>query len=149
MVIIAGVVFAAGLVVGVNGWRRRKRMSLVIGGILVLGVAGAAGYEWMIEAAMEWNPSITSDAPVIGTWSDGRETITLRRDHTLDYRSDTEGFTGTWSRDDWNLYITAPEVKTTMRFIRFRDELRLMSRPPVDGDDWDGDTGLTLDRRGK
>jgi hypothetical protein len=71
-----------------------------------------------------------------------QEMITLRADHTADYRSDTEGFSGRWSRDDWNLRLTAEGVDMTMRFISFRDELRLMTNPPDDPDMWAGDLGL-------
>ncbi len=91
---------------------------------------------------MEWNPSITDDSRVVGTWTDDRKTITLRGDHTFDYGSDTERFSGRWSRDDWNLRLTEEGVDSMMRFISFRDELRLMPNPPDDPDMWNGDLGL-------
>ena len=105
-----GAVLLTGSALGIWGWLRRRRVALILGSAMVLGVIGLI---IAFEASMEWNPSITDDSRVVGTWADDRETITLRADHTVDYRSDTEGFSGRWSRDDWNLHLTrrAPELK--------------------------------------
>ncbi len=137
-----GAVLLTGAVIVVWGWLRRRRAALILGSAMVLGVVGLVVVDMAFEASMEWNPSITDDSRVVGTWADGRKTITLRADHTVDYRSDSEGFTGRWSRYDWNLHLTAEGVDSAMRFITFRDELRLMTNPPDDPDMWDGDLGL-------
>jgi hypothetical protein len=106
----------------------------------------------VIDSLVEWNSAIHDDAMVIGTWSrqgdfwfDLTETITLRADHSCEYRSDEEGFAGRWKRDDWNLLITADGVDSTMRFIKFAGKLRLLSRPPDDPDMWNGNLGLMRD----
>ena len=137
-----GALFLAGSVLAVWGWMRRRRVSLIFGSTMGLAVIGLIIVEVAFESSMEWNPSIKDDSRVLGTWADDRETITLRADHTVDYRSDTEGFSGRWSRDDWNLHLTAEGVESIMRFISFRDELRLMSNPPDDPDIWNGNLGL-------
>ena len=140
--LLLGAILLTGSALGIWGCFRRRRAALILGSAMVLGVIGLVIAEVAFEASMEWNPSITDDSRVVGTWADDRETITLRADHTVDYRSDTEGFSGRWSRDDWNLHLTAEGVDSMMRFITFRDELRLMTDPPDDPDMWDGDLGL-------
>jgi len=140
--LILGAVLLTGAALAIWGWMRQRRAALILGSTVVVGVIGLVIVQVAFESSMEWNPSITDDSRVVGTWADDRETITLRADHTVDYRSDTEGFAGRWSRDDWNLHLTAESVDSMMRFITFRDELRLMTAPPDDPDMWDGDLGL-------
>ncbi len=137
-----GAVLLTGSGLAVWGWLRRRRSALLFGSTIVVGVIGLVITEVVFRASMKWNPSITDDSRIIGTWADDRETITLRADHTVDYRSDTEGFSGKWSRDDWNLHLTAEGVDSMIRFISFRGELRLMSNPPDDPDMWNENLGL-------
>lgn len=142
IVLMLGAVFLAGAALAVWGWTGRRRAALVTGSLMVLSVAGLVIAQLVFESSMEWNPSIADDSHVVGTWADDRETITLRADHTVEYRSDNEAFPARWSRNDWNLHLTAEGVDSMMRFIRFRDELRLMSNLPEDPDLWDGSLGL-------
>ncbi|MCB1211641.1 MAG: hypothetical protein KDK97_20120 [Verrucomicrobiales bacterium] len=140
--LILGAVLLTGAALAIWGWMRRRRAALIFGWTMVFSVIGLVIVQVAFESSMEWNPSITDDSRVVGTWADDRETIMLRADHTVDYRSDSERFTGRWSRDDWNLHLTAEGVDSMMRFISFSDELRLMTSPPDDPDMWNGDLGL-------
>jgi hypothetical protein len=142
IVLFLGTALLTGSALAVWGLLRRRRATLIVGSTMVFGVLGLFIAQLVFDSSTEWNPSITEDSRVVGTWADDRETITLRADHTVDYRSDTEGFSGSWSRDDWNLHLRAEGVNKTMRFISFRDALRLLTNPPDDPDMWDGDLGL-------
>ena len=133
--------FIAGIVLFVRGWRRRSAPMRWLGagfcaGIITLVVANSA-----FEAALEWNPTIQTDSEVVGTWSDRAQTITLSHDHTFTYQTGAHIARGTWTRDDWNLYLRG-DSDATMRFVQFRGQYRLMTRPPGDPDTWDGDLGL-------
>jgi len=141
--LILGAALVIGIAFLVFGLLRRRTGLICVGSVISLGIIGLVVYQLTFDAAMEWNPSIPDDAQVIGTWASDRETVTLRPDHTVDYRSDTEGFTGRWTREEWNLRLTADNVDSSMRFISFREDLRLMTNQPADPDMWDGDLGLS------
>jgi len=133
----------------VFGWRTRRRFWLVLGTVLALGAIGTFTTDAVIDSLMNWNPAIRDDSEVVGVWtkdrsfwSDLSETITLNADHSFDYHSDNEHFTGKWTRIDWNLRIIAEGVDSEMRFISFSGKVRLLFQPPEDPDLWDGDLGL-------
>jgi hypothetical protein len=106
--------FLGGIVAFILGWRFRSRVAKWSGlGIAVIVVAVVVS-NVMFERSIEWNPTIKSDAEIIGIWS----------------------------RDDWNLYLRGESYTNTMRFITFRERYRLMTHPPGDPDEWDGDLGL-------
>jgi len=109
-------------------------LMLLIGGLFAIGI-----YR---DAMMEWNPVIRSDAPVLGTWSDGRETVTLHADHRFDFHSPNERFSGEWSRFDFNPRLKAKRTDSEMRFVMYGSNIYLMPRPPGDIDDWNGELGL-------
>ncbi len=109
---------------------------------MMIGVVALVVIEILFESYMEWNPSISDDSRILGTWADNRKTITLRADHSVDYKSDPGNVSGKWTRVDDNLYLFAEGVNSRMRFITFKGELRLMTNPPEDPDMWDGDLGL-------
>ncbi len=138
-----------GIACFVFGRRTRRHAWRVIGSVLSLGVISVITMEVIMDYRMEWNPAIRKDSEVVGTWVRERgfwmdffESVTLRADHSCEYHSDTERFTGKWERHDWNLQITAEGVDSTMRFIAYSGELRLLSQPPDDPDTWNGDLGL-------
>jgi hypothetical protein len=91
---------------------------------------------------LEWNPTIASDADVLGTWVDRTQTITLAANYTFTDRAPSQFTTGTWTRHDWNLYLRGGNYSATMRFVKFRAVYRLITNPPGDPDTWDGDLGL-------
>ena len=147
------IILAGLLIVGVTcfvlGWRTRKRPLQVMGAALTFALVGVIAGEVIMDSLLDWNPLVRDDAQVVGTWSgvrgmwkDFHETMTLRADHTCEYHSDAEGFTGKWDRNDWNLHVTAQGVDSMMRFIEYSGELRLLHHPPDDPDTWDGDLGL-------
>ena len=139
-----------GLTCFVIGWRTQTRPLQMIGAGLSFAVVGMIAVDMIMDSLLEWNPLVRNDATVIGTWSGERsmwkdlaETITLRADHTYEYHSDEERFSGKWDRNDWNLHITAEGgIDLMMRFIEYSGELRLLHHPPDDPDTWDGDLGL-------
>jgi hypothetical protein len=130
-----GVLFLVG---GKWNWRPLK----CFGTFLAISGVGLLCLDAYFNSLMDWNPHIDSDARAVGTWKDERETITLHADHRVDYHSWNEGFSGTWSRFDWNLRLQAVDVDSEMRFIRYDGELRLMTNPPDDPDQWNGVIGL-------
>lgn len=141
------------LLVGVTcfvlGWRTRRRSLQMMGAVLSLTVIGLITADVVMNSLVEWNPLVREDKAVLGTWlrerdfwMDFSETIILRADHSFEYHSDTEGFAGKWERYDWNLHLAAKGINSTMRFIEYSGELRLLSHPPEDPDLWSGDLGL-------
>jgi hypothetical protein len=131
-----------GGVLSLVGWRWHWRPLKRFGTFLAISGVGLLSLDAYFNSLMEWNPHIDSDARVVGTWKDERETITLHADHRVDYHSRNEHFSGTWSRFDWNLRLQTEGVDSEMRFVRYGDELRLMTNPPDDPDGWNGVTGL-------
>ncbi len=133
--------FVLGLLMVLAGRFLSRRMFRP-GLVLMLLAGGLIASELYRDAIMEWNPMIRADAPILGTWSDGRETVTLHANHQFDFHSPNERFSGEWSRFDWNLRLKAEGIDSEMRFVMYGNELYLMPRPPDDPDDWDGNLGL-------
>ena len=120
-------------------WRSIGMPLLLVGafGIMALVVSRCA-----VGAELEWNPAIRGDAEVFGPWENRTEMVALRPDHTFDYRIGSQTTTGTWTRDDWNLYLHKGHATGTMKFVKYRRHLRLMTHALGDPDAWDGDLGL-------
>ena len=126
-------------------WRSLGTPLLIVGtfGIMAVLVSRCA-----VDIELEWNPAIRSDAEVFGTWGDRAKTVVLRPDHTLDYWDNARLTSGTWTRNDWNLFIYDEGHKVrTMEFVKYRGHLRLMPDPPGDPDAWNGDVGLEKSAR--
>lgn len=139
--VLFGSIVLGGLLLLVGFWKRirvLKRLGMVLA---TLGV-GLVAADIYFNSLMEWNPHIESDAAVLGTWTDERETITLHMNHRVHYHSWNEDFTGTWSLDSWNLRLQAEGVDSLMRFVSYDGELRLMTNPPDNPDEWNGVVGL-------
>jgi hypothetical protein len=135
-------IFIGGCLIFILGWCFRSRIAKWSGlGIAAIVVALIVSNE-MFESSIEWNPTLKSDADIIGTWSGGGQTVTLAPNMTFRCQSPSTNYSGIWSRDDWNLYLRSDSYTNTMRFITFREQYRLMTRPLGDPDEWDGDLGL-------
>ena len=134
--------FVFGVSVFVRAWRRRSRGGRWLGVAIVGSVVAVIVGEIAFDAAIEWNPTIGSDTEVIGTYADGAQTVTLQSDKTFTHRTPSQTTSGTWTRDDWNLYLRGDSYSGTMRFIQVRGHYRLMTQPLGDPDTWDGDLGL-------
>ena len=135
-------VFVVGLAAFIWGWRRRSVPTRWLGVsmcafVIIVIVANAS-----FDSALEWNPTIGGDSEVIGTYTDQSQTITLTSDQVFTYQTAEQTRHGTWTRDDWNLYLRSDSYSSTMRFVQFRGKYRLMTNPPEDPDAWDGDIGL-------
>lgn len=139
--VLFGSIVVGGLLLIVGFWRRTQALKRSGVFLATLGV-GLLVADIYFNSLMEWNPHIESDAVVWGTWADERETITLHPNHRVDYHSWNEGFSGTWSLDSWNLRLQAEGVDSLMRFVNYHGELRLMTNPPDDPDEWNGVVGL-------
>ena len=126
-------------------WRSLATPLLIVGtfGIMAVLVSRCA-----VGDGLEWNPTIKSDAEVFGIWEDRAKTVVLRPDHTFDYRDNARLTSGTWTRDDWNLFMyNKGHEARMMEFVEYRGRLRLMPDPPGDPDAWDGDVGLEKSAR--
>ena len=134
--------FVFGVSVFIRGWRRGSRGGKWLGAAMVAIVLAVIAGEIVFEVAIEWNPTIGSDTEVLGTWADRAQIVTLQSDKTFTFRTSAQTTTGTWTRDDWNLYLHGDSYSGTMRFVQFRGHYRLMTKPPEDPDMWDGDLGL-------
>ena len=137
-------IFLAGVATFVVGLRRRSAGWRWVGAELCACVAVVIVADMAFESALEWNPKIDSDSQIVGTWTDDGRTITLGSDHAYTYKAGAQTTRGTWTRDDWNLYLHGDADSGTMRFIQFHGSYRLMTHPPEDPDAWDGDLGLRL-----
>ena len=138
--------FVAGIGILIWGWRRHSRLLRGLGCGMVGSVIAIVVANLWIDSALEWNPTIGSDAEIVGTWSDRAQKITLTSDKTFTYRTSSQLINGTWTRYDWNLYLRGDNYSATMRFVQYRGGYRLMTHPPEDPDMWDGDVGLPKTR---
>jgi hypothetical protein len=123
-------------------WRRHSHRVRWVGVALSALVVIFVIWQSVIDANLEWNPSISDDSQVVGTWTGRGQGITLSPDHTFIRQIDSQTGRGTWRRDDWNLYLEGASLP--MRFVQFRGQYRLLINPPGDPDNWDGDLGLRL-----
>jgi hypothetical protein len=137
----------AGVGIFVWGWHRHSRPAKWLGAVLSSLIAIIVVSEIAFGAALEWNPQIASDSQVVGIWTDNTETIRLASDYTFFYQTASWTKRGTWTRYDWNLDLHSDMYSSTMRFVQFRGQYRLMTHPPEDTDAWDGDLGLQLTQR--
>jgi hypothetical protein len=135
--------FGFGIVSFIWGCRKHSRGAKWLGGGLVVLVSTIVAADVVFDGNLEWNPQIHNDAETAGTWADYREMLILATNSTFDYHSSTRTVNGTWTRDDWNLYLHGADFAATMRFVQFRGRYRLMTHPPGDPDMWDGDLGLS------
>jgi hypothetical protein len=136
--------FVLGICTFVWGWRRRSRPARWIGGAAIVFVIAIVFSEFAFDADIEWNPYIASDDLIIGDWTGRQGTLRLASDNTFSYHTPSQTAIGTWTRDDWNLYLRGSSYSGTMRFVQFRGSYRLMTHPPDDPDAWNGDLGLQL-----
>lgn len=136
-----GAVVLAGILCAIKSTRRRSSpVPWIFGGLLVLlGVCVVNEIRW---EALEWNPSIPDDAAVMGVWQDSNHRVVLGPDHRFTYRVSSQEMEGTWNRDDWNLYLHNSRLSGQMRFVQMWGRYRLMTNPPEDPDEWNGDAGL-------
>lgn len=139
--VLLGSIVTGGLLLLVGFWKRIRTLKR-LGAFLAISGVGLLSADAYFNSLMDWNPLIRSDELITGTWADERETITLHPDHRVDYHSWNEGFSGIWSRSDWNLKLQAEGVDSQMRFVSYDGELRLMTNPPHDPDGWNGVVGL-------
>jgi len=136
--------FGFGVVIFARGWRRHSRSAKWLGGGIVALICGIVAAQVVFEGDLEWNPLIHNDTEIVGRWADHRETLTLATNSTFSYSNSARMVDGTWTRDDWNLYLHGTNFSATMRFVQFRSQYRLMTHPPEgDPDMWDGDLGLS------
>lgn len=128
---------ALGLGLFLAGFFGRSRVVGGLGIVVISLIIAAEVATVVFKPNIEWNPSIRSDAEVLGIWTDRSETLCLESDQTFTYRSPTQTASGTWTRGDWNLYLKCSPQLPTMRFVQLGGSYRLMTRPPEDPDEWD------------
>jgi len=136
--------FVAGVVALIVGVRRRSPRARWLAAALCAFVLIVIVTEVAYDSSLEWNPTIGGDSQIVGAWIDHGQTMTLASDHTFTYQTASQTAHGTWTRDDWNLYLRGDSYSGTMRFVQFHGIDRLMTHPPDDPDTWDGDLGLRL-----
>ena len=140
--LLAGLGF--GVVSFVWGCRRHSRGAKWAGAGIVALVCALVAVEVAFENDLEWNPQILADAEICGAWAGPKATLTLATNRTFNYQSSARTVSGTWTRDDWNLYLRATNYTTTMRFMQYRGQFHLLTDPPTgDPDLWNGGLGLT------
>lgn len=138
-------VFIAGAGALIWGWRRRSLRARWLGAALCASVFILCAADLAFDSTLEWNPAI-GDSQVVGVWTDCHQTLTLASDYTFAYQTTGGTARGTWTREDWNLYLLGDSYSGTMRFVQFRGQQRLMTHPPDDPGTWDGELGLRLDQ---
>ena len=139
--------FVVGGVTFVVAWRRRSAVGRRVGAILcafvVVGIVGEVAY----DDELEWNPMISSDSQIVGTWTAPARTLILSPAHTFMDQADARTTRGTWVRDDWHLSLHGDSYSGTMRFTQLHGSYRLLTHPPNNPDMWDGGLGLQLNPR--
>lgn len=132
----------AGLILLGRAIFKRKIALGAFGLAMCLLAGGLVAIDICLNAKLDWNPKIESDAVVIGYWADKNRALLIKADQTFKYTEGLRTFQGTWNRDDFNLYLRSPSENKTMRIIRNGTLLRIMTAPPEDPDSWNGDLGL-------
>ncbi|TNE36610.1 MAG: hypothetical protein EP347_10565 [Alphaproteobacteria bacterium] len=136
-------------------FRRKHRLSLALGSILLLAMSGLLATAEVFSATyLDMNPRVT-DEELQGTWLDGNSVITLHDDlsatlelsksnqRKLDFHSNV----ATWYRaTDFSIILEAPNTAGTheiveMRIIGFKDQLYL-TKEFDDPDMWDSNLGF-------
>jgi hypothetical protein len=139
LALVAGVI---ALIWFARRWHQLPVPARWLGVALFSFIVTCTAWRMARDAALEWNPTISDDAQVIGTWADRAQSVTLHADHTFTCRIASQVARGRWKRDDWNLYLSGDSFGRTMRFVQFRGEYRLMTESPVEPDEWNGNLGL-------
>jgi hypothetical protein len=127
------VAFVVGLVVIILG--RRHRAVISTGCFMMLApwfLFFLLGLLMPGSEIDEWNPGISSDSFVTGSWQGHDFQIELKVDATYTATMRGRKSQGRWRRDDWNLYLTkAGEQEIYMRFVTGADdELLLLPELP-------------------
>lgn len=142
LLVFVTAVLVAGVALFLIGRRRGISPVKWIGGLLVGLVLLAGVAEFILDAALEWNPDIAADSDITGLWKDDDQRLTLSPDHTYIYEFQGHTRHGTWTRAHWNLSLREGTSTHEMRFVQYFGKYRLMTLPPLDPDLWDGDPGL-------
>lgn len=119
-----------GALVAIKGRKSSPRIYIGIG-IASLPFITFISLAIISPGVDEWNPTIKHDSDIIGSWRGDQQKIRLHRDFSFGAQLEGKSLTGTWSRDDWNLYLTDNSGSLhTMRFIEDSNELLLLPYPP-------------------
>lgn len=122
----------------------RKKLSMggwIVAAIAFLPIAVLAGSAIM-DAGTEYNPTDATPEHIVGHYSNGDSSLTLRADGTY-ISSNLEGLTsGTWSNFDWNLTFSGSRLEQP-RWITRRG--RPVILPYYSGAD--GSDGLSLNKQ--
>jgi hypothetical protein len=122
--------FGFGIAGFVWGCRNHSRNAKWLAGFVFLfSTLGAVAvyFEVIFERRLDLNPWINDDAEIAGTWTDNLVMLTLGTNHTFNYQDSERTFSGTWTRDDFNLYLKGSVSGGTLRFVQFQGEYRLMT----------------------
>ena len=146
---VIGIAFLVGIIVlGLQsltlGLRTRSQPDLVLGAVFLIAailIVVTAAHRFSVEAAVEWNPQIESDAQILGRWEEGERTLDIREDGSFTFTSGSVSHTGGWKRADWNLSLVAPNFEAQYGVVRYGDEMRLLEAP-ADGESWNYWDGL-------
>jgi len=77
------VVFLGGIVAVTLGWRFHSRVLRWGGFGIASSVVAVVVANLMFERSIEFNPTIKSDAEVVGVWTGDRQTVTLASNMTF------------------------------------------------------------------
>lgn len=122
-----------------NLQQRRRASNLVVCTALMLAFSLVVRRGFLPE--VEWNPMFTPTKDFLGTYSDGHREIVFHPDQTYTARNIPHlSKTGTWRKDDWNLYLNSGSH--TMRHIIVEGRSHVLVEEIDDLDAWDGEVGL-------
>ena len=119
--------------------RTRKRASARVFWVLLCLVS----VQWVDLATLpevEWNPLHVPAEEFLGTYSDGKQTITFHSDGRYS-AANIQGVpdSGDWKMDDWNIYLSSGR---TMRHIQVEGRNHVLPEEIGDLDGWHGEVGL-------
>lgn len=120
--------------------RKIKRIALFMAALFVIALvllfsffmynrSHVSNDIWEITSSFEFNPVIREG--VSGKWSGNNERLILAGDGTFTYQTaDGHIESGTWKRDDWNLYLEGDGYSAGMRFVKLNGQYLILTHPP-------------------
>ena len=96
-------------------------------------------YNEVTSPEIEWNPLISSDAEILGEYSDEEELLTLNENGKFSFVAKGKIYQGVWSRNDWNVNLisTGDFPYAYLRLIFHSDNYHLVKGTEnKDPDSW-------------
>ncbi len=110
---------------------RKSNKSGLFGIVIIAAPWVLFGLLKMISPGIdEWNPTVEYESEAWGVWEGDGYEVELKSDSTFTAVLKSESISGTWKRDDWNIFLTTTRGEERyMRLVEDGGELLLPPNP--------------------